>query len=93
MTSFDAHRGVRTRVDVLLRRAAPTTDQPGLVADDVTLGPDGLGLDSIAMVELLLACEQEFGIRLPPTLFEEGTLTVGALVRAVTHVNDARDLP
>jgi acyl carrier protein len=33
------------------------------LADDVSLGKDGLGLDSIDIVELVLSCEERIGHR------------------------------
>jgi acyl carrier protein len=35
----------------------------GELAEDVSLGKDGLGLDSIDVVELALACEERIGQR------------------------------
>ncbi len=34
----------------------------GRIGEDVPLGEDGLGLDSIEIVELLLACEERLGM-------------------------------
>jgi acyl carrier protein len=50
--------------------------------DDLPLGPTGVGLDSVAMVELLLACEERFGLVLRDDLLDE-FLTPRALARAV----------
>lgn len=36
--------------------------------DDTRLGGDGLGLDSIAMAEVLIDCEQRFGIEIADLL-------------------------
>jgi acyl carrier protein len=49
---------------------------------DVALGADGLGLDSIAIVEVLLECEDRFGVR-TYTLLEGEPLT---LTRLATHL-------
>lgn len=51
--------------------------------DDLLLGPGGLGMDSIALVELLLDCEQRFGIPRPAELLEGEPLTVGRLIAHV----------
>ncbi len=45
------------------------------LGDDVALGEDGLGLDSIATVEILLACEDRWGIG-AQALIERGVWTV-----------------
>ena len=51
------------------------------LARDTPLGEDGLELDSIELVELVVECERRIG--LPPgsseRLLEAGPLTVGAL--------------
>jgi acyl carrier protein len=50
---------------------------------DVRLGDGGLGLDSIALVELLLECEEAIGIPFPPDLFDPGPITLGRLIEHV----------
>ncbi len=68
----------------LLRSRAPLAGN-GVLPEDLRLGAGGLGLDSIAMVELLLDCERRFGV--PATgLLEGAPLTVG---RLIAHVRDA----
>lgn len=59
---------------------------PGELRDNLDLGPAGFGLDSIALTELLIACEDHFGGRFPPALFDEGPLTVGRLAAHIRHV-------
>ena len=49
------------------------------VSDDVTLGSDGLGLDSIAIAEVLLDCQQRFGVSVT-VLLEGEPLTLRRLV-------------
>jgi acyl carrier protein len=51
---------------------------PGLL-----LGADGLGLDSIALVEVLLECEEAFGVAIATDLLAASPLTVGLLIDAV----------
>ena len=48
-------------------------------SDDVTLGSDGLGLDSIAIAEVLLDCQQRFGVSVT-VLLEGEPLTLRRLV-------------
>jgi acyl carrier protein len=48
--------------------------------DDTAVGRDGLGLDSIAIVELLLDCEAALGVPFPAAIFETGPLTVRTLI-------------
>jgi acyl carrier protein len=68
--------------DLLARRTAGALDL-GTLADATPLGADGVGLDSVAIVEILLECETEFGVRLPPKLFDGGPVTIGALAAAI----------
>ena len=64
------------------------------VPDDAALGAEGLGLDSIEIVELLLDCEERLGIDVPAVeepaardgWLERGPITVGGLV---DHLADA----
>jgi acyl carrier protein len=49
------------------------------LADELRLGAGGLGLDSIAMVELLLDCDRRFGIQ-TIDLLEGAPLTIGRLI-------------
>jgi acyl carrier protein len=49
------------------------------LADDISLGNEGLGLESVEIVEVLLACEQQCGGRITPELFANLPLTVRSL--------------
>lgn len=60
----------------------------GELRDDLDLGPSGFGLDSISLVELLLVCEERFGLAFPFTVFDGGPLTIGKLA---DHACQARD--
>ena len=64
----------------LLRSRAPLAPGRGELPDDLRLGPGGLGLDSISLVELLLECERRFGLRDVAGLLEGPPLTVGLLI-------------
>lgn len=70
----------RDEVHRLLRRHAPTATAGTPLTDDLSLAEDGLGLDSVGLVELLLACEDLFGAGLAATLLSDAPLTVGKLV-------------
>ena len=74
--NFARVTGART---FIARRTGRANDRDTL-PDDLALGPAGLGLDSVSIVELLLACEEAFGARFDATLLEREPLTVGALV-------------
>lgn len=51
------------------------------VHDSTRIGPEGAGLDSVAIVELLLACEEVTGIPFTADVLADGPLTIGHLVR------------
>lgn len=71
----------------LVRSRAPLARAQAELADDLRLGHGGLGMDSIALVELLLDCERRFGFRpgswRPADLLEGPPLTVGRLAAHV----------
>lgn len=75
------------RVLALAVRIAGPSRTPAGAGPDSPLGDDGFWLDSIALLELTLACEEAFGITFDPgrdltrhTLRTVGTLT--ALIEA-----------
>jgi hypothetical protein len=68
---------IEVALEDLLRSRCPRAGS-GPLPDDLRLGAGGLGLDSIAMVELLLDCEQRFGVH-TAGLLEGAPLTVGRL--------------
>jgi acyl carrier protein len=44
--------------------------------DDLSLGEDGLGLDSVELAEVVLTCEEAFGRPATEELFATVTLTI-----------------
>lgn len=71
---------IETTVRDLVRSRSPLARARAELPDDLRLGPGGLGMDSIALAELLLDCEQRFGTGSPVDLLEGPPLTVGRLV-------------
>jgi acyl carrier protein len=55
--------------------------------DDLPVGDQGLGLDSVAIVELLVACEARWKVPFPATLLQQ-PLTIGTLTRHLTRALD-----
>lgn len=51
--------------------------------DDVPLGSEGLGLDSIAIAEVVLDCERRFGVRLTD-LLDGPPITLARIASRVT---------
>ncbi|MGZ7040339.1 MAG: phosphopantetheine-binding protein [Thermoanaerobaculia bacterium] len=50
---------------------------------DLPLGGSGLGLDSIALVEVLVDCEKEFGVTIADEILDQPSFTVGFLVERI----------
>ena len=53
------------------------------LSDSVSLAGGGLFLDSIALVELVMACEDELGVSIAGDFLEKDSVTVGTLIAAV----------
>jgi acyl carrier protein len=79
-----AASGVEDSVRELLSARAPLArsfaELPAELPENLLLGPGGLGLDSIALVELLLDCEYRFGLAGSAELLAGPPLTVDLLV-------------
>ena len=88
LTSPDLPGAVRR----LIHRHVPAYDALAL-SDETPIGPGGAGLDSIATTELLLECEDLFGVTFPAGFLEQGSLTVGGLVAAIAPTPDAARPP
>lgn len=50
---------------------------------DLPLGDGGLNLDSIALVEVLLDCEDQLSVTVAAEMLSQSTLTVGWLVERI----------
>lgn len=70
----------------LVQARAPQARERGDLTGDLRLGAGGLGLDSIALVELLLECEERFGVPVAAELLEGPTLTLDGLVNHLRAV-------
>ncbi len=70
---------IADEVRALLLRHPESLCVDGHLPDDLSLGEDGLGLDSLAIVEVLVECEDRFGVAAAP-LIEQGPIRVGGLV-------------
>jgi acyl carrier protein len=57
------------------------------LGDEVSLGSEGLALDSIEIVELLLDCEEQLGAGAAEAeaLLEAGPVTIGRLIDHLTR--------
>jgi acyl carrier protein len=50
---------------------------------ETSLGSEGMGLDSIAIVEVLLECEEHFGVLLASDMLSADGITIGGLTERV----------
>lgn len=64
--------------DLLHKRARGAALHP-----DLPLGNGGLELDSVALVDVLLECEEAFGITIAAEMLAAPSLTVGALIEHI----------
>lgn len=85
-----AGSGIDEVVRDLVRSRAPLAREGVDLPEDLRLGAGGLGLDSIALVELLLECEQRFGAPMAAELLEGPPLTLGHLLARVRAASAAR---
>jgi hypothetical protein len=79
---MSATASIDSIVQDIVRSRASRIVAGGPLPGDVVLGADGLGLDSIAIAEVLLECEHRFGVN-AIALLEGEPLT---LTRLVTHL-------
>jgi acyl carrier protein len=85
-----AGSGIDEVVRDLVRSRVPRAREAADLPEDLRLGAGGLGLDSIALVELLLECEQRFGVSMAAELLEGPPLTLGHLLARVRGASGAR---
>lgn len=57
----------------------------GVTDDDELTGAEGVGFDSVRVVELLLACEERFGVELPAEELLSTPLTIRRLPERVAR--------
>jgi acyl carrier protein len=64
------------------------------LADDVSLGGEGLGLDSIEIVELLLECDERLpasgASRRAEEILDEGPITIGRVIDRISSPGGER---
>jgi acyl carrier protein len=65
-------------IEIIVARTAVAIDAD----EDVQLGCNGLGLDSIAIAEVLLDCERRFGVRMTDLLGGDA-ITIGRLTEHI----------
>jgi len=88
-SSHDQAAAAHELRQLLLRHVPPSWRESDLT-DDLPLGAEGLGLDSVAMVEFLIACEQRWHLAFPMSLLEQPVLTVGTLLEHLRNALGSR---
>ena len=74
---------LRTRIKEMLVKNLMLQTTPDQIADDLPLfGPNGLGLDSIDALELVVSMEKTFGVRVP------NSEVAGKALRTVNTIHD-----
>ncbi|KAB2969452.1 MAG: acyl carrier protein [Thermoanaerobaculia bacterium] len=83
--STDASEDLKRRIKNLLVERLKLDRAPESIGDAEPLfGPDGLGLDSIDALELVLGVEQEFGVKIENE--EVGSEVLGSVDRLAEFV-------
>jgi acyl carrier protein len=79
--------GVLERVQAIVARIAGPHRQPPGAGPDTPLGDEGYWLDSVDLLEVILACEETFGIVLqqPDDPVSEALRTPATLAAAVAR--------
>ena len=80
---MSATTSIDSIVQDIVRARASRIVASGELPGNVALGADGLGLDSIAIAEVLIECEHRFGVSVI-ALLEEEPLTLRRLVAYLT---------
>jgi acyl carrier protein len=66
----------------LVLQQAPSAWEESELTNELPIFKGGIGLDSVAGVELILACEKAFEVKIPVSVIDE-KLAIGALIRIV----------
>jgi acyl carrier protein len=83
----DARRELHSRIKQVLIERLKLERAPESIGDEEPLfGPEGLGLDSIDALELVLGIEQEFGVKIENE--EVGSEALGSVARLAEFVLD-----
>ncbi len=75
---------VKVRLKKLIIQRLKLQMEPDSISDDAPLFGEGLGLDSIDALELVVGLEQEFGVQVPDeAVGREAFASINALARFV----------
>ena len=66
---------LRTKIKEMLIEELMLEEEPGEIADDMPLfGPEGLGLDSVDSLQVIVAIDKMFGLQLEDAEVAKGVL-------------------
>jgi acyl carrier protein len=80
---------VDERVRELIRELARPSFKSAPLPDELEILGNGLRFDSIDYAELLLGCEEQFGISFPQSWLSRNRLTIGELVTFLKNAEGA----
>lgn len=80
MTKLSKRTEIITDVDRLIKGRLPSSLRGIELTEDLCLLDEGLGLDSVALIELFLVLEDYFNVPFPVELIEKDPLTVGGII-------------
>ncbi|MBN1627204.1 MAG: hypothetical protein JW944_11825 [Deltaproteobacteria bacterium] len=75
-------------VDRLIKGRLPSSLRGIELTEDICLLDEGLGLDSVALIELFLVLEDYFHVPFPVELMEKDPLTVGGIVDHICSIKN-----
>lgn len=77
---------LESELQQMIRNHLPAALAAEGIAGEVPLGAGGVGMDSVAVVMLLLECEGRWGVAFPAEMLEQ-PLTINRMIR---HLMDQR---
>ena len=80
---MNAPTDIEARILALVRRSVPSGWRGRDIAPETPLYQEGVALDSLAMIEVLLAVQEEFGIELDKEYMDGGDYTLASLADGV----------
>lgn len=85
MSAVETNPGIKEQIKVLIIENLMLQVTPVEIADDLPLfGPGGLGLDSVDALQLVLALDKQFGLKITdPEAAKQILLSVNSITDAV----------
>lgn|GEM_PF-143166 len=92
LKSKSQQEDLNKRIKVMIVDNLMLQISPNDIADDARLfGPDGLGLDSVDALQLVVALDKNFGLKIAdPSAAKQILHSVSSIMHAVMHLGDSR---